>query len=182
MSKFERVGVGQDTPGDDLYGRFRRPLLAYFLKRVRDLGEAEDLTQEAFIRIARHREKTESEGALAYVFTIASNLVKDRARLRASRQTSEHRSLGSHTEDVVASALLIEDRTPERVIIGRETLKEVVGALEELGERTRDIFILSRLENMNHREIAALHGITVSAVEKHVMKALAHLGARFLRP
>jgi RNA polymerase sigma factor (sigma-70 family) len=180
MSRFERVGVGHDNPGEDLDGRFRRPLLAYFLRRVRDLEEAEDLTQEAFIRITRHREKTKGDGALAYVFTIAANLLKDRARRHASRP--EHRTVGSPVEDVIGLPLLVEDRTPERVIMGREILKEVVGALEELGERTRDIFILSRLENMNHRDIAALHGITVSAVEKHVMKALAHLGARFLRP
>jgi RNA polymerase sigma factor (sigma-70 family) len=181
MSRYSRIGIGHDKPGDDLDSRFRRPLLAYFLKRVHSLEEAEDLTQEAFIRLARHQDKTQSEGALAYVFTIASNLVKDRARLHVARQTSGHRSLGSHIEDVIAAPQLIEDRTPERVIIGQETLKDVVGALEELGERTRDIFILSRLENMKHRDIAALHGITVSAVEKHVMKALAHLGARFLR-
>ena len=175
------TGAGAEKR-DELDSRFRRPLLAYFMKRVRDMQEAEDLTQEAFIRLTRHREKTQSDGALAYVFTIASNLLKDRARLHASRQTAVHRSLGSYTGDVTNTPQLIEDRTPERVLIGREALKDVVVALEELSERTRDIFILSRLENMNHRDIAALHGITVSAVEKHVMKALAHLGARFLRP
>ena len=55
-------------------------------------------------------------------------------------------------------------------------------ALPELGERTRDIFILARLENMQHREIAAMYGISVSAVEKSMLKAMAHLGALFLRP
>ena len=48
-------------------------------------------------------------------------------------------------------------------------------ALDELGERTRDIFMMYRLEKMKHRDIAALYGITVSAVEKHIAKAGVHL-------
>jgi len=80
------------------------------------------------------------------------------------------------------SANLVEDRDPERVLVGRQTIRDVLDALAELGERTRDIFILARLENVQHREIAAMYGISVSAVEKAMMKAMAHLGARFLQP
>ncbi len=80
------------------------------------------------------------------------------------------------------SANLVEDRNPERVLVGRQTVQDVLDALAELGERTRDVFILARLENMQHREIATIYGISVSAVEKMIMKGMAHLGARFLVP
>jgi len=46
------------------------------------------------------------------------------------------------------------------------SLHVVVAALQELGERTRDVFMLDRLEHMKHAEIATLFGISVSAVEK----------------
>ena len=72
---------------------------------------------------------------------------------------------------------LVEDVSPERVLLARETLAEVLGALAELEDRTRDIFILSRLENLPQREIAALYGISVSAVEKHVAKAVLFLAS-----
>jgi RNA polymerase sigma-70 factor (ECF subfamily) len=72
----------------------------------------------------------------------------------------------------------VEDRSPERVFRGKETLSSVMRSLGELEERTRNIFILFRLENMKQREIAALYGISQSTVEKHVMKAVMHLTLR----
>lgn len=172
----------QGPPAGDLDRRFRAPLLAYFFRRVADRAEAEDLTQEVFLRLTRHADKPRGDGANAYVFMIAANLLADRARLQTSRHTQAHRSLNEVMENGYRVPELVEDRTPDRVLVGQETLQGVIEALEELAERTRDIFILSHLESMRHRDIALLYGITVSAVEKHVMKALAHLGARFMQP
>jgi len=180
MSDKLRIGVEGDELWQELDRRFRAPLTAYFIRRVYDRSEAEDLTQEVFIRLTRHPDKPLGDGADAYVFMIASNLLKDRGRYQASRRTHAHRSLSEIEENVTTPLNLIEDRTPERVYSGRETLVEVLGALRELNDRTREIFILSRLENMHQRDIAALHGISVSAVEKHVMRAINHLAARFL--
>lgn len=59
---------------------------------------------------------------------------------------------------------------------------EVMRVLAKLDTRTREIFILSRLERMKHREIAAIYGVTVSAVEKHVAKAAVLLVRRVRRP
>jgi RNA polymerase sigma-70 factor (ECF subfamily) len=73
----------------------------------------------------------------------------------------------------------MEERSPERVLLARESLTKVLACLDELGEKTRDIFILFRLENMKQKDIAALYGIGQSTVEKHVMKAALHLAVRF---
>ncbi|MDE2306564.1 MAG: sigma-70 region 4 domain-containing protein, partial [Gammaproteobacteria bacterium] len=45
-------------------------------------------------------------------------------------------------------------------------------------DRTRDIFVLFRLEHMKQKDIAALYGIAQSTVEKHVMRAVMHLATR----
>ncbi|MBY8829153.1 RNA polymerase sigma factor [Hephaestia mangrovi] len=184
MHKDRNADVTNETGRlwQELDRRYRSVLFGYFLKRVYDRGEAEDLTQEVFARLTRHPDKPQGKAADAYIFVIASNLLKDRARAQVSRRASAHRSWENAFENAINTPSLVEDRHPERVLIGRETLDQVLLALGELSERTRDVFILSRLENMRHRDIAALHGISVSAVEKHVMKGMAHLGARFLRP
>jgi len=161
--------------------RYRSPLLTYFDRRVRNRAEAEDLTQEVLIRLANHPDRNGGATIDSYVFTIAVNLLRDRAKSPTAAREREHQSLSEYDRTLEPPSL-VEDRTPERVLLARETLQDVIEALGELAERTRDIFILSRLENVHHREIAALHGISVSAVEKHMIKALAHLGARFLRP
>ena len=74
---------------------------------------------------------------------------------------------------------LVEDIGPERVLLSQESLSEVMEALDELGERTRDIFLLCRLDKMKQRDIATVYGLTVSAVEKHIAKAGLHLTRRF---
>jgi RNA polymerase sigma factor (sigma-70 family) len=160
---------------------FRGPLLGYFLKRVKSRNEAEDLTQEVFVRLLHHPDKNNGQTIDGYVFTIAANLLRDRAKSVATAYHRQIQSLDLLDEEDAFSANLVEDRNPERVLIGKQTIQDVLDALVELGERTCDIFILARLENVQHREIAAMYGISVSAVEKMMMKAMAHLGARFLR-
>jgi RNA polymerase sigma factor (sigma-70 family) len=161
---------------------FRGPLVAYFMKRVNNRNEAEDLTQEVFIRLLNHPDKNNGQTIDGYVFTIAANLLRDRAKSLATAHRSRVQSLEGLDEKDAFSASLVEDRSPERVLVGRQTIQDVLDALSELGERTRDIFILARLENVQHREIATMYGISVSAVEKMMMKAMAHLGARFMQP
>ena len=164
-----------------LDARYRTALMNYFLRRVRDRAEAEDLTQEVFLRIVR-RPAEELENAEVFLFTIAANLLRDRARRAASRRKADHRSLDDPDGDLAHSPSLIEARAPDRVLMSQESLGEVLRALDELGERTRDIFILYKLEKMKHREIGALYGLSASAVEKYVRKATAHLAKRFGRP
>jgi RNA polymerase sigma factor (sigma-70 family) len=161
---------------------FRGPLVAYFMKRVNSRNEAEDLTQEVFIRLLNHPDKNNGQTIEGYVFTIAANLLRDRAKSAATAHRTRIQSLDALDEKDAFSANLVEDRNPERVLVGKQTIQDVLDALSELGERTRHVFILARLENLQHREIASIYGISVSAVEKMMMKAMAHLGARFLLP
>lgn len=163
---------------EGLDARFRRPLMSYFKRRVGDHAEAEDLTQQVFMRLLATEDFERVEQAEGYVFTVAANLLKDRGR-RASRR-GEHVVIGPNP-DLVAELTreAVEDRSPERVLMGRETLADVLRTLDGLGEKTRDIYILFRLENMKQREIAALLGIGQSTVEKHVVKATLHIARTF---
>lgn len=161
-----------------LDARFRAPLMAYFLRRVGSRSEAEDLTQETFIRLMSARSLDHVAQADAYVFRIASNLLNDRARDAARQKKYSQMPLNSLIVDELSQECL-EDRGPERVLIGRESLADVLGTLNELGERTKSIFILFRLEGMKQKDIAALYGMGLSTVEKHVMQAALHLARRY---
>ena len=65
---------------DELDARFRASLLAYFLRRTGSPQEAEDLTQETFVRLIGSHSFENADEANAYVFRVASNLLRDRAR------------------------------------------------------------------------------------------------------
>ena len=163
-----------------LDARFRRPLMSYFLRRIHSRTEAEDLTQQVFVRLlATTRTKLEAiDHAEGFVFTVAANLLKDRNRSSAVRYERPMPALDPDLITEIASEA-VEDRHPERVLLARESLQGALKTLDALGERTRDIFILHRLENMKHRDIAELFGLSVSSVEKHVIKATVHLARKY---
>lgn len=163
---------------EELDTRFRASLLAYFMRRTGNRQEAEDLTQETFARLIGSSSFEQADEAQAFVFRVASNLLRD--RVRAAYRTRRFATLPIDAAGVEAfEPKLVEDIDPERVLIARQDLTEVLACLDELGERTRNIFILFRLEGMRQKEIAALYGIGLSTVEKHVMAATIKLAKRF---
>ena len=157
-----------------LYAEFRGPLLSFFRRRVKDTVEAEDLTQEVFSRLLRERPGDGIAEARGYVFRIALNLLRDRAR----RESVRHATLLSDVHPGRVASLvaeLVEDRHPERVLLAKDEVGRVVRALNALPERTRDMYVLFRLENMKQQDIAHLYGLSRSTVEKEVMRATLHL-------
>ncbi len=150
---------------DQLNRRYRPALMSFFLRRVRNHAEAEDLTQDVFVRLAGG-DLSRLENSDAYIFQAAANLLRDRSR--RNRVRAEYRE-GKGALDGSLTELL----TPARIVVGRESLDQVIDALRGLPERSRTIFILARLEHMKQRDIADIFGISVSAVEKHIVKALA---------
>lgn len=160
--------------------RFRQPLMRYFQRRLREPGLAEDCTQQVFLRLAAAgaRGTAELDHADRYVFTVAANVLKDRAAKEAQRRQAFDVGAPEHLVET-AMAAIAEDRSPERVLLGRERLADVLRSLDELGDRTRDVFVLFRLERMRQREIAELLGLGLSTVEKHVIRATLHLTRKY---
>lgn len=146
---------------------FRPALMAFFLRRSQSHSEAEDLTQEVFIRIAG-KQDVNMRSAEAYVFQTAANLLRDRGRREKVRQDF---AAGVRMVDGIG----VEQLDPYRVAAGREQLALLDAALSDLPERTRQIFLLFRYENVSQRTIAESFGISVSAVEKHLRRAMAYL-------
>jgi RNA polymerase sigma factor (sigma-70 family) len=155
---------------DDLCRRFRPALLAYFLRRVPDPAEAEDLVHDVFLRMAGIPLE-ELRSADAYVFQVAANLLRDRARrCKVRADYSATQGVPSQAEEPGTHAL-----DPERIEAARRSLGTLVTRLKELPERTREIFILYRIENVARRHIAQAYGLSISTVEKEVARATAYL-------
>jgi RNA polymerase sigma-70 factor (ECF subfamily) len=163
---------------NELAARFQRPLMTFFLRRVRDRSLAEDLTQDVLLKVVRASEKGQIERADSYVFKVAINLLRDQRR-RAQRVGPTIFLPIEEDRDGHLESQLVEAISPERVLLSEDSLADVLRSLEELGELTRNIFILFRLENMKQKDIAALYGIGQSTVEKHVIKAVLHLSNRY---
>jgi RNA polymerase sigma-70 factor (ECF subfamily) len=157
-----------ETDARALSRRFRPALIAFFVRRMHNHSEAEDLTQEVLMRVVERGAAIDERGPDAYVFQIAANLLRDRSR-RLKVRAAYRSGFGMIDADRV------EELDPDRVVQARHTLDIILRALGELPDRTRNIFILFRLENMKQREIAAMLGLSVRTVEQHVIRASVHL-------
>jgi len=169
---------GRDDTGESRRGlasaasSLRGSLLGFFRRRVPDPAEAEDLVQDVFTRIVARDSTEPVEHLGGYVFQVAQSVLADRGRRRVVRFAQAHVPFDN---DQHADA----DFDPARILAGKEDLRRVTAALLSLPERTRTVFVLNRLEGRKYREIADQLGISVSAVEKHIARAIRHLGDTF---
>jgi len=151
-------------------GPLRQGLARYFRKRVPDPSEVDDLVQEVFARIAARDSEEPIEHLGGFIFQIAANVLADRARRRFARKAEAHVPFDAERHGD-------QDFDPFRILAGKEALQAATQALLAMPHRTRTIFVLHRLEGRKTREIAQQLGISVSAVEKHMVKAMQHLSA-----
>ena len=151
-----------------LVAEYNEPLVRYFVRRSFDASEAEEMANELFFRLVRRLNAEPHINPRALLFHSAANLVKDRYRRRAARRAflATNFDLEGNNVEVIS---------PERVLQGKQSLNAVMASLETLEKRSRDMFLLHRVEGLKYAEIAKLYGISVSAVEKHIMKCLALL-------
>jgi RNA polymerase sigma factor (sigma-70 family) len=159
---------------DNLSRRFRSALCRYFEKRGFHGADAEDAVQDVFIRLSQRAGVARIDNIDGYLFETAASVVVDHFRRATVRHRGEHDEYDEAVHAPAAPSI-------EREHIARDELAQMVTALRELPERTRNALLLARLEGLSHGEIAHRLGISASAVEKHIVKALAHLGRRLGR-
>lgn len=149
---------------DAINTAYRPALVSFFARRIHSMVEAEDLTQEVFMRLAGANLET-VEKPEAYLFSIASNLLRDRARRQRVRD-------GIRDEIKQMPDLGIELLDPHRVAEGQDMLNALYAALDELPEKMRRIFILYRIENVAKKTIAEQFGLGESSIDKYIGRAM----------
>lgn len=155
----------------DFAGRSRPALLRYFGRRGLNRDEAEDAAQEVFLRLSRHPDFSSLDSAEGYLFETAATVAVDHYRRERVRWSDRHTAYDEATHAQ-------PDLSAHRVVEARQELALVLSVLREMPERTRHVVALARLEHMRHAEIARRLGISVSAVEKHLVKGLKRLADR----
>ena len=165
---------GQDQAGHATLAReaepVRRWLTGFFRRRVREEADVEDLVQDVFARICARDSPEPIDHLGGYVLRTATSVLADRARRRTSHQADLHVAFDADRHGD-------EEIDPERVLSGKEDLHAATAALLSLPERTRTVVVLRRLEDYRYGDIARHLGISVSAVEKHMVRAIRHLSA-----
>lgn len=136
---------------------------AALMRRGRSEQDAEDLVQEAWVRLACYELEQQVERPEAFLMRAALNLSVDAHRSRAIRGV-----------EVLLDDVVILDAAPglEEVMLGHERLERLSECLAQLNSKTRDVFLAHRVEGLSYQEIAQRHGMSASSVHKHIAKAL----------
>lgn len=152
-----------------LHTKYSAALRQFFARRLGNRDEAQDLTHDLLIKVAHRADVEHMENPEGFLFSAAANVLRDRNR--------RDRIASRHFGELTSTEKYIEDISPERVLISKQSLERIMVALEKLDSRARDVFILHRLEGMKYADIARIYGLSVSSIEKDMMRAIAHLAS-----
>lgn len=146
----------------ELFAAQGTPLVKYLTARFRNVEEAQEVAQEAWLRLYRLEHPETLDNAKAFLFQTASNLSIDRLR----RQTLERK----HQPEADEPTQSVEDSVDAQL-----ALRQVEAALEELPHKCRQAFVMHRHRNLSYPNIAQELGVSTSMVEKYIIQALKHL-------
>lgn len=181
MASIGRTDTSRRAAGDEAVARPNMPdqetgiyqrLVRYVRHRLRSDEDVADVVQDAYARFTAAAQRTEVQDPAAFLHRTALNLVRDRARAAEVRRGMA----GDSVPDLQQIASL--DPAPDRALAAREQLDLLYRALAELPAKQRAALVLHRFDELSHAEIAVRLGISVSMVEKHIRRALAHCRTR----
>ncbi|MBK9736113.1 MAG: sigma-70 family RNA polymerase sigma factor [Saprospiraceae bacterium] len=133
----------------------------FIFAKCNDLSLAEDIAQEAFVRLWDNLKKVEREKARSFVFTVSNNLFLDHVRHEKVKYT--------YNSGLISQQ---EIKDPQYLIEMDEFRKKLDATIQSMPEISREVFLLNRIEKMTYNQIAESLGLSVKAIEKRMQKAL----------
>jgi RNA polymerase sigma-70 factor (ECF subfamily) len=162
-----RLVDGDEAVLDEILAAYWTPIVRYAAAYVECHDTAQDIAQECFARLWRHRSQwIAGRSVRPFLFRVAHNLACN------ERRNSRVRSRLAHSEGVVAQRTY---PSVAQIYDAKALDSEAVRAIGALPERRRQVFVLARLEGLSYREIADVLEISVQTVANQMSAALADL-------
>ena len=159
--------VARDAFLADVHASFDSILKGFFAHQGLKREQAEDLTQEIYLRLARRPECVGIENTKAFVFTIARNLLRDRFRRKKTH--------GQELDIEAGEQIAAETADPLQTLEFSQQLDKAINVIGTLKPAAQRVFLLHRVSGLSHAEVASELGVSVSLIEKHMISAIAAL-------
>ena len=172
-----RVRGGDADSFEELLRRYRTPLVKFFCRMVRDEALAEDLAQEAFLRVykARHRYRPDARFT-TWLYRIATNLALNAIRdAKGRRRQGENGPAG---EGEASFEFIDPKASVEQQLIETDRSRMIREAIESLPENQRAAVILHKYQEVDYRQIAGILKVSESAVKSLLFRAYETLRGR----
>ncbi len=144
-----------------LFQKHYDELTGYVLHKFGDNADAEDIVQDTFHNILRLPDSEHIENPRAYLYKTAYNLALNRVRKNKN-----------HDIYLLPVDSTVQAVSVEKEVFAQRDIESLQNRINELPKKTRDIFLMSRIEEKKNKEISEELGISLSSVEKHIRMAL----------
>ena len=175
--------AGDGQAFQELVQRYRGRLLSFVNRIIGDRERAEDLVQEAFLRVYRHLHRFDSTKKFStWIYTIAGNLAKNELRNRSRSPLVLYQSLRPRDDDE-QRPLQFEDSSsrPDDMFAHRHLQEAVQATVATLPPHHREVFVLRELEGRSYEEIASLTRCNLGTVKSRLNRARHTFAERIAR-
>jgi len=168
----ERAQRGDKRAFELLVEKYQRKLARLLSRLIRDPGEVEDVTQEAFIKAYRALPSFRGDSAFyTWLYRIGINTAKNYLVAMGRRAPTSTEVEAEEAEGHEGGELLRDINTPESLLLTKEIGNTVNAAIEALPEELRSAIQLRELEGMSYEEIAKLMDCPIGTVRSRIFRA-----------
>jgi RNA polymerase sigma-70 factor, ECF subfamily len=178
---FDRVLVDRFKSGDqaafnEMVSRYWDRIYAMVHQLLRNQQDAEEVTQDAFIRAHRGLANFRGESAFStWLYQIATNLARNRYwywwRRKRDKTVSFDQPVSENSDTPLSEILGAEVDTPDDVTVTQEFVDRIALGMEKLSPKHREILILRNVKNLSYEEIADILQLSVGTVKSRIARA-----------
>ena len=159
-----RIKASDQAAFEIFFNSFQANIFNFLLFKTKDSSIAEDLLQETFLKVWKNRSTLDEARSLKnYLYTIADNLALNHFR---------HAKVVAAYQAQVQSKMFTSIDNPQFILEEKEWQAALMAAIEALPEKSRIVFLMSRMEDLTYEEIADRLSLSIKTVESHMTKAL----------
>ncbi|WP_299108849.1 RNA polymerase sigma factor [uncultured Tenacibaculum sp.] len=160
----QKKSVCEEKNFDSLFTSYYETATNYIYYKCGNLQQAEDIVQDAFVKIWKKCAEVIYETARSLLYTICNN---------ALRNEFAHKKVVLRHEAIPKSDR--DHESPDFILETEEFRQKLEHAIASLSEKEREVFLLSRIDKKTYKEIAEITNITVKAVERRMSNAFINL-------
>ena len=176
----DRFKSGDQSAFNEMVSRYWDRIYAMVNQLLRNTQDAEEVTQDAFIRAHRGLDKFRGDSSFStWLYQIATNLARNRYwywwRRKRDRSVSFDQPLTADSHTSLAEVFPADTETPQDATITQEFVDRIAECMELLNEKHREILTLRNVQNHSYEEIASILDISVGTVKSRIARARENL-------
>jgi len=172
----DRFKGGDQSAFDEMVTRYWDRIYSMVNQLLRNSQDAEEVTQDAFIRAHRGLDNFRGESAFStWLYQIATNLARNRYwywwRRKRDQSVSIDAPFGADNDMTLAEVIPAEVETPDDITVTQEFVDRIATGMQRLSAKHREILVLRNVKNMSYEEISAVLGISIGTVKSRIARA-----------